>query len=86
MGCIGTVSSWIIFRRTNIEMAAIICAAGHRLAFCAPYYPVDGPIEYAFNTIQGILRIDMDQIVDEATLIHDLFGSIASIVIQTIFH
>jgi len=38
-------------------MAAIIYAAGHRLAFRAPYYPVDGPIEFVFNTTQGMLRL-----------------------------
>ena len=35
----------------NLQMATIIHAAGHRLAFCAPYYPVDGPMKYVFNTI-----------------------------------
>jgi hypothetical protein len=63
----------------NIQMAAIICAAGHRLAFRAPYYPVDSPIEYVFNTIQGIYCINMDHIVEESSLIHELLGSIASI-------
>jgi hypothetical protein len=43
-------------------MAAIIYAAGHRLAFRAPYYPIDGPIEFVFNTVQGMLRINMAQI------------------------
>ena len=33
-------------------MVALIYAAGHRIVFRAPYYPVDG-IEYVFNTIQG---------------------------------
>ena len=40
----------------NVQMAAIIHAAGHRLAFRAPYYPIDGPIEYVFNTIQNRLN------------------------------
>jgi len=32
-----------------------IIAAGHRYVFRAPYYPVDGPIEYVFNTIEFAL-------------------------------
>jgi len=31
--------------------------AGHRIVFRAPYYPVDGAIEYIFNVIQCALRI-----------------------------
>ena len=60
-------------------MAAIIFAAGHRLAFRAPYYPVDGPIEYVFNTIQGVLRIRMDLIVDGPSLIAELNQAITGI-------
>lgn len=30
----------------------MIVGAGHRLVFRAPYYPVDSPIEYVFNTIE----------------------------------
>lgn len=30
----------------------LIVNAGHRLLFRAPYYPVDRPIEYVFNTIE----------------------------------
>lgn len=63
----------------NVHMAALIFAAGHRLAFRAPYYPIDGPIEYVFNTIQCILRIRIDAITDGTTLIHELRGAIASI-------
>ena len=31
----------------------------HRLVFRAPYYPVDGPIEYFFNTIQQELTREL---------------------------
>lgn len=34
----------------------IIVNAGHRLVFRAPYYPVDGPIEFVFNTIEQRLN------------------------------
>lgn len=30
----------------------MIVNAGHRLVFRAPYYPVDGPIEFVFNTVE----------------------------------
>ena len=60
-------------------MAAIIYAAGHRLAFRAPYYPIDGPIEFVFNTVQGMLRINMAQITDETTLTQHLVGAINGI-------
>lgn len=63
----------------NQQMAAIIIGAGHRLVFRAPYYPVDGPIEYVFNTIQGILRIRNDRITDGPTLQHEIDVAIASI-------
>ena len=62
-------------------MKAIICNAGHRIAFRvrAPYYPVDGPIENVFNTIQGILRINMARITDMNTLTVEPLNAITSI-------
>ena len=60
-------------------MAAIIYAAGHRLAFRAPSYPIDGPIEFVFNTVQGMLRINMAQITDETILTQQLVGAINGI-------
>lgn len=33
----------------------MIVGAGHRLVFRAPYYPVNGPIEFVFNTIEQSL-------------------------------
>jgi len=62
----------------NEQMVALIYAAGHRIVFRAPYYPVDG-IEYVFNTIQGILRIRMDAITDGTSLLNELLLAIASI-------
>jgi len=63
----------------NQQMSTIIIAAGHRLMFRAPYYPVDGPIEYVFNTIQGVLRIRNDVIIDGSSLINELRLAIAAI-------
>ena len=56
----------------NAQMATIIFNAGHRLAFRAPYYPVDGPIEYVFNTIQFLLQINNDAINDGPSLQQEL--------------
>ena len=39
-----------------------IRAAGHRFVFRAPFWPVDGPIEYAFNTIEMALSYRMYEI------------------------
>ena len=43
----------------NRQMAAMIYEAGHRLIFRPPYCPTDGPIEYIFNTIQGMLIMNI---------------------------
>ena len=37
----------------------MILAAGHRIVFRAPYYPIDGPIEFVFNTVEAYLAINM---------------------------
>jgi transposase len=46
----------------SIVISQIIRDAGHRLAFRAPYHPVDGPIEYLFNTIQQALTMKLYEI------------------------
>ena len=63
----------------NIGVAALIFGFGHRLAFRAPYYPTDGPIEYVFNTIQTLLRSNLHQITDAASLLNEIGNAIASI-------
>lgn len=60
-------------------MSVLIFAAGHRLAFRAPYYPIDGPIEYVFNTVQGTLRINMDAITDGPSLVAEVTAAIGDI-------
>jgi hypothetical protein len=60
-------------------IAQMIFARGHRLAFRAPYYPVDGPIEYVFNTIQQALTQRLYLIVNHQHLynhVHAIVGSI----------
>jgi hypothetical protein len=46
----------------NQMVVQMIYAQGHRIVFRAPYWPVDGPIEYVFNTIEGALARRMYQI------------------------
>ena len=60
-------------------MAALIHMAGHRLVFRAPYYPIAGPIEYVFNTIQCIPKLRVAYIVDDPSLMAELQPAIASI-------
>lgn len=54
------------------EVAALIYGQGHRIAFRAPYYAKDGPIEYVFNSLQRELNLRMHQIHTEADLLDNL--------------
>ena len=63
----------------NARIKNLIYGHGHRLAFRAPYYAVDGPIEYVFNTIQCLLRVHMRDIVTQLDLQTKLEEVIASI-------
>ena len=58
---------------------ALIVGAGHRVLYRAPYYPIDGPIEYVFNTIQNLLCIFMREITDVESLRNNLIQIIGSI-------
>ena len=60
----------------NVAVAAVIYAHGHRLAFRAPYYPTDGPIEYVFNTLQCLLRTNLHRIVDAPSLLDEIGNAI----------
>ena len=62
-----------------IGVAALIYGFGHRLAFCAPYYPADGPIEYVFNTNQTLLHTNLHRVTDAASLLDKIGNAIASI-------
>jgi len=63
----------------DIQMSLLIFMAGHRLVFRAPYYPIDGPIEYVFNTIQGSLGIHMANILDGPSLRDEVIALIGNI-------
>ena len=54
--------------RQNQQMDALIIGAACQLVFKAPYYPIDGSIEYLFNTIQSILRVFNARINDRSSL------------------
>lgn len=60
----------------SAAVAALIHLHGHRLAFRAPYYPIDGPIEYVFNTIQCRLRNRLAKIRSHQDLIDELGNAI----------
>ena len=53
---------------TNPTVFALIVNVGHRILFRAPYYPVDGPIEHVFHTIQNLLYLCMMEITNMGTL------------------
>ena len=63
----------------NLQMTIIIFNAGHSIVFRAPYYSVDGPIEYVFNTTQGTLQINNHLSIDVPTLFEELLNAVADI-------
>ena len=56
----------------------MILNAGHRFALRAPYYPVDGPIEYVFNVSAGKLIRDMHRIRNNQDLVEHMMAAINS--------
>ena len=48
----------------------------HRICFRAPYYPVDGAIEYVFNTLQQDLTIRLHEIKNGDDLHREVMDSI----------
>ena len=64
----GVDGNWYCFTmdnlnsHTNHAVQNLIINAGHRIIFRAPYYPVDGAIEYIFNVIQCALRLQLRDI------------------------
>ena len=60
-----------------------ILAVGHRVVYRAPYYPVDGPIEYFFNSIQQQLQHRMFEVADGVALeqtVRDILGGMADFI------
>ena len=62
----------------NAAVAALIHRYGHRSVFRAPYYAMDSPIEYVINTLQGLLRTNIHNICDLATLLNKIGNAIAA--------
>ena len=68
---------------TSARVSNLVIGRGHRLIFRAPYYPIDGAIEYVFNTLQASLRLKMYQIDTREDLMLNIEQSIANIAIFT---
>ena len=64
----------------NLALQAMIVAAGHRYAYRAPYYAIDGPIEYGFNTIQTMLKPNAFLITDTVSLINQIGNAIQAMI------
>eukprot|EP00567_Pseudictyota_dubia_P014059 CAMPEP_0197436338 /NCGR_PEP_ID=MMETSP1175-20131217/3810_1 /TAXON_ID=1003142 /ORGANISM="Triceratium dubium, Strain CCMP147" /LENGTH=382 /DNA_ID=CAMNT_0042965605 /DNA_START=300 /DNA_END=1448 /DNA_ORIENTATION=- len=65
---------------SNNLVVQLIHAAGHRVVFRAPYYPVDGPIEYLFNTLQQGLTFALYRISNDGDLCREVRAIIGRIV------
>ena len=64
---------------TNDAVVGLIHLYGHGVVFRAPYWPVDGAIEFIFNTLQTLVRSRMYTIVTSNDLVAALYESIQSI-------
>ena len=64
----------------NPAVTALILSYGHCLCFRAPYYVVDGPIEYASNSLQCLIRQILYTIKDGPSLINTVNQSIAALI------
>ena len=63
----------------NVGVIALIHLYGHGVVYRAPYWAVDGAIEYIFNTLQSLLRARQYEINSDADLIAAIHESIQSI-------
>ena len=63
----------------NDAVIALIHVYGHGVVFCAPYWPVDGAIEFIFNLIQTLVRARLYDIWNSADLVAAIYASIQSI-------
>jgi hypothetical protein len=69
----------LLFISRNVLIQQVICNAGHRVVYRAPYYAMDGPIEYVFNTLQQALALILYQITDESGLCQEIYAILAGI-------
>ena len=63
----------------NEAVIALIHLYGHGVVYRAPYWPVDGAIEFIFNTIQTLVRSRMYTVITSNDLIASVYESIQSI-------
>ena len=63
----------------NIAVIALIHVYGHGVVYRAPYWAVDGSIEFVFNTIQTLVRSRLYEIYSGDDLIQVIYQSIQSI-------
>ena len=63
----------------NIAVIALIHLFGHGVVFRAPYWAVDGPIEFIFNTIQTLIRARLYEIRTGQDLVGAIYESVQSI-------
>ena len=66
----------ILLAHTNPVVIGLIHEWGHRVCFRAPYYPIDGAVEYVFDTMQHDLTIKMHQIQNAEQLRDEVYNSI----------
>ena len=63
----------------NEGVVALIHLYGHGVIYRAPYWPVDGAIEFIFNSIQSLMRAKSYEINSENELLAAIYESIQSI-------
>ena len=63
----------------NDAVIALIHVYGHGVVFRAPYWPVDGAIEFIFNSLQTLVRARLYDIRNSADLVAAIYAAIQSI-------
>ena len=80
-----TPGNFYVFTMDNLNshknpgVTAIIHHFGHGVVYRAPYYAVDGAIEYIFNTILTLLRARLHEIMTLEDLNNAILEIIAGI-------
>ena len=54
------------------QVMVVIYQAGHRVVPRAPYWSVDGAIEYVFNTLQVLRCVNLQEIKDNDDLVNHI--------------
>jgi hypothetical protein len=60
----------------NVAVITLIHTYGHGVVFRAPYWAVDGSIEFVFNTIQTLLRSKLSEINNDNDLLQAIHQTI----------